>query len=125
MHPHEYILLASHIALDDGQMAFAVQFALIGLDAEMTELAREVHIGYHVHEILRTLAVFDECLDRDHVQAMLLGKLQQFRRTHHMSIIIHDLTAETSRIETCQPGEIRRRLRMASPAQYAALDRTQ
>ena len=91
----------------------------------MTELAREVHIGYHVYKILRTLAVFDECLDRDHVQAMLLGKLQQFRRTHHMSIIIHDLTAETSRIETCQPCEIRRRLRMASPAQYTALNRTQ
>ena len=38
-----------------------------------------------------------------------------------MAVIVHDLHAETCRIEACQPCQIHRGLRMACPAQHAAL----
>ena len=59
MDAHEHIFLAAHIALDDGDVALVVELVLIGVDAEVAVLAREVDIGDLVHEVLRALAVLD------------------------------------------------------------------
>ena len=63
----------------------------------MTILTGKIHISYLLDESLRTLAILDECLHRNDAQAMLFRKLQKLRRTHHMPIIIHDLTAKSRR----------------------------
>ena len=122
---HEHILLAAHIALDDGDVALIVELVLIGVDAEVAVLAREVDVGDLMHEVLRALAVLDERLDRDHVEAVLLGEFLEARRAHHVAVIVHDLAAEARRIKAREAREVRRRLRVAGAAQHAALDRAQ
>ena len=94
MDAHEHVLLAAHIALDDGNVALVVELVLVGVDAEVAVLAREVDVGDLVHEVLRALAVLDERLDRDDVEAVLLGELLESRRAHHVAVIVHDLAAE-------------------------------
>ena len=122
MDAHEHVLLARDLALDDGDVALAVERALIRLDTEVTVAARKVDIGNLLDEALRALAVLDERLDRDDVEAVLFCKLLEFRRAHHVPVVRHDLAAKPRRIESRQAREIRRRLRMARAAQHAALD---
>ena len=122
---HEHVLLAAHIALDDGNVALVVELVLVGVDAEVAVLAREVDVGDLVYEVLRALAVLDERLDRDDVEAVLLGELLESRRAHHVAVIVHDLAAEACRIEAREAREVRRRLRVASAAQHTALDGAQ
>ena len=125
MDAHEHVLLARDIALDDGDMALAVERTLIRLDAEMTVAARKVDVGNLLDETLRALAVLDERLNRDDVESVLFRKFFQLGRAHHVPIVRHDLTAKPRRIEARQAREIRRRLRMARAAQHAALDGAQ
>ena len=125
MDAHEHVLLARHIALDDGDVALAVERTLIRLDAEVTVAAREVDVGNLLDEALRALAVLDERLNRDDVESVFFRKFFQLGRAHHVPVVRHDLTAKPRGIESCQACEIRCRLRVARAPQHAALDRTQ
>ena len=91
----------------------------------MAELAREIHICHLLHEGFRTLAVFNQGFYRNQAEIMLLGKLNEFRRAHHMAVIVHDFAAKACGIETGKTCQIRGGFRMTSTTQYAALYRTQ
>ena len=125
MHAHEHVLLAAHIALDDGEIAASVQAVLVGNKAEMPVFAREINVRHLMHEVLRARAVLDERFDRDDVQSVFFRKLLELRRAHHMPVVRHDLTAKPRRIKPCEPRKVGRRLGMSRAAQDAALHRAQ
>ena len=123
MDAHHHILFALHIPFDDGKMAFAVQRALIGFDAEMAVLAREVHIRDLADKGFRSLPVSDQRLHGDDLQLVRLGEFQKLRRPHHVTVVGHDLAAKSRRIKPRQLRKIDGRLRVPGSPKHAARHR--
>ncbi len=85
-------------------MALVIQTVFKSLYAEMTIAAGEINISNLPDQRLGPLSVLNERLNGDDMQTMLFGKCHQLRGPHHITVISHNLTAETTGIKTSQAG---------------------
>jgi hypothetical protein len=71
------------------------------------------------------LSVFNEFLDAPDFHALFPGQFEKIFFSCHGSIGIHDFTAETSRLQTCQTTKVYGSFRMALPFQDTPFPRFQ
>ena len=93
----------------------------IGDQVEFTEIRRQFHRGFAADQPFALPAIFDEVLDRTHLQMMLIAKNAKVGQTSHVAVGLDDFTNDCGFLEARQPGQIDAALGMAGPNQDAAL----
>ena len=72
------------------------------------------------HEVVMIPAVVLEFPNGDKGQSMLFRKVRQLFATHHGTIVVHDLAAESHLCQTSQTQQVNSRLSVAIPLQNTA-----
>lgn len=104
--------------------------AVIGQGAEQVQGPVPVGVGKRLGEqgldkFLAIVAVLDQLLDGDELEAELLAELDQFREACHGSVLIEDFTKDPGWGKAGEYGEINGRLGMPGALQDAARARAQ
>ena len=77
VHAHQHVLLARHIALDEGHVMAAVQYGLVADGVEVAVPGRQRHGSGATHEALVPPPVLDEVGDGDDPEAMTTRESDQ------------------------------------------------
>ncbi len=106
-------------------MRDAVHFIFERHCFKIAERRRQPRTGHPPHKGLALHAVFNERLDRHHLQLVHLGKLRQLRHARHGAVLVHDFADHAGGIQSGQPRQIDRTLRLPGAPQHTALLRLQ
>ena len=80
---------------------------------------------FSAHQLFRVFAVLLQCFDGDADESVLFGQLQKTRDTHHAPVLLHDLTAQATFLQSGQTHQIHRGFRMPRPLQDTPFTGTQ
>jgi len=122
MDAHQHGLIVVELPLDQGEMVMVVDLALINVEGEMAEFARQVGGSDALDQDLMAPAVFNHRLDGDDAQAELPGQLEEDGQARHGAVFIHDLAEYAGRIGCGRLRKIHHRLGVAGAAQDTAAD---
>ncbi len=74
VHPHQGVLTAIHIALDQGYVVLAVEHRLVGVHGEVPVVGGNSGIGDTPHQLVLSATVADQVGDGDEMEAVLFGE---------------------------------------------------
>ena len=108
----------SDLTLHQGNVVLPVEFVDIAVGHEVAVFGRHLDDSFPFHQLLVLLAIILEHLDSDELHPVLLRQLKQLALSHHGTVILHDLAAETALLEACQPKQIHGSFRMSISLQH-------
>ena len=98
MYTHQNVLFASYVAFNDSYVAQIVQVVFVSNGTEIAVLAGQRSHSRTMHHFFVALTVSNQSRYSNKHQPMLPGKLLQFRRTRHITVVAHDFAANAHRL---------------------------
>src|ERR1051326_570998 len=108
LNPYEDILAVLDVPLDQGNMRLQIEDALKEHHPEITVRCRQRCFSHFSDEPLCAKAVTDEVGNRDDLEIVLRGKLNQVRHARHGAVFLHDFANDTCWAEACGGRQIHR-----------------
>ena len=106
-------------------MMLARHLIYITVRTERAVFRRQFGTRHLFYELLCAATILYERLDGDANDIVLLRQFQQFRGTHHSTVLTHNLTTEASLCEAGKTTQVHCRLCMSGTDEDTALTRLQ
>ena len=113
MHTAENRLAVSYITHCECYVMFTVQLVDISTDRKLTILCWKLCLGYALNKYFMLFSVLHKLLYGRYLKAMNLCKFHKVILSRHGSVILHDLTAQSARLKSCNLHKINRSLCVA------------
>ncbi len=104
MDPHDHILRALHLTLDQRNVMLAVEEGPVAHGDEVAKPRRQPCGDHALDQLLGAAPVGHEVGHRDHLQPVASAVLGQVGHPRHRAVVVHDLADHTGRD---QPGQSR------------------
>src|SRR5689334_1210601 len=106
LNPHQYIFAIFNAASDESDVRLLIERAFENDHPKIAMSGWKRRLTDFLDESFRPQTVADQFRDRDDLQMVVLGELDQVRHSRHRSIFLHDLADDGSRRQPCDGGEI-------------------
>ena len=113
MHTAENRLAIRNITHCECHVMFTIQLVDISTDRKLTVLCRELCLSHTLNEYFMLFSVLGKLLYGRYLQAVDLCKLHKIILSRHGSVVLHDLTAQSTRLKSCNLHEVYCRLCMS------------
>src|SRR5450759_4394433 len=120
VHPHEHVLAAGDVALDEGDVVAAVDHGFVAHGLEVAILGGHRHGGGPADELLVAAPVLDEVGDGDDLEAVLLGVRDEIGHAGHRAVVVHDLADDGRGVQAGEAREVDAGLRLPRALEHAA-----
>src|SRR6266542_1643543 len=97
--PHQHVVLARDLALDQRQVLLAVEDRLVGEGGEVAPLGGDARLGDPPHQLLAVAAVADQVGDADQLEVVLGGEGLELRQAGHAAVGVDDLALAVGAID--------------------------
>ena len=125
VHTHEHIIVFVDLSHHQRDVLFAVDVALICVDAKVAVLGRQTRRRQTMDVPLVLHPILNDVGDGDDLEAVLEGEVAQVRQARHRPVFIHDLADHRARIHPGDLREIDARFRLSGALEHSTLFRAQ
>ena len=121
MDPDHHGTAVPHVAVDQGDVLFAVDHAFEGMNPECPMARGQTRFRDLTDQALGLHPILDEIADGDHADVVLGAECLELRNAHHGAVGRHDFADHTRGLETGQPRQVHRGFGLARAHQNTAI----
>src|SRR5262249_20123176 len=121
VHTHKSRIASLHTPFHQRNVRDTVQFIFEFPRFKFAEHRRQSLTGHPTHKGFALHTVFDERLDRDHLQLVRFGEFRQLWNARHGAVFVHDFADDGGGSEPSQSRQIDGTFRLPRAFQYTAV----